>query len=145
MVDAKPILSDNDEGPPIFWVSFCGELGIYHLHREVEGYDPQDSKLTRDELHCLVDGMLASGQAAEAQQITTMCAWARLFEHQIVVFHTSGSFKIYKPVPPPAYEVEDSEDMKKYQEVWKKDHLMANTVPPVVTAYPSQKNLRKEE
>lgn len=129
----------EDDGPAIFWVSFCGDLGIYHLHREVDGEEPQDTKLTRDELQSLVEGMIASGKATEAVQITTMCGWARLFGHKVVVFHATGAFKIYNPVPPPDYEVEDNADMKAYQEIWKKEHLMSDSVP-VVAAYPSQKN-----
>jgi hypothetical protein len=139
MQDVKPEVDANDDGPPIFWVSFCSDLGLYHLHREAEDQEPQDSKLTRDELHCLVEGMMGSGQAVEAQQLTTMCGWARLFAHKIVVFHVSGTFKIYNSAPPPAYEVEDTEDMKAYQEIWKKERLMSGEAP-VVAAYPSQKN-----
>jgi hypothetical protein len=138
MQDVKPEVPEDD-GPPVFWVSFCSELGIYHLHREAEGEAPQDSKLTRDELQSLVEGMIATGKAAELEQITSMCAWARLFAHKIVVFHATGAFKIYNPVPPPAYELEDTLDMKSYQEIWKKEHLMSDSTP-VAPVYPSAKN-----
>ena len=60
-VHHKRLFGISDD-KPVIWVSFCPDLGIYHLHREVDNEDPSDEKLTRDELEIMVDGMVKAGQ-----------------------------------------------------------------------------------
>jgi len=121
----------NDK--PVIWISFCPDLGIYHLHREGEGEDEiSDEKLTRDELESLVDGLVKSGQVAQIQQIVDLCAWARLFAHKIFVLYTSGTFCVFNPTPPEKTEQEDSEFMREFFAQWQKDHPEASKIPTVI-------------
>jgi hypothetical protein len=122
----------DDEWVPTIWISFCNELGIYHCHREAEGEESSDEKFTRNELLDIVEGLMKSGQLATAQQLAGMCAWARLFAHKIVVFYTSGRFRIFNPESPPPEEQEDTEKMKKFQEEWNAKHPTSDTIPTVV-------------
>jgi hypothetical protein len=122
----------DEEGVPTIWISFCNELGIYHCHREAEGEESSDEKFTRNELLDIVEGLMKSGQLATAQQLAGMCAWARLFAHKIVVFYTSGSFKIFNPTPPPPEEQEDTAEMKKFLAEWNAKHPTSDTIPTVV-------------
>lgn len=122
----------DEEGVPTIWISFCNELGIYDCHREAEGEKSSDEKFTRDDLLDIVEGLMKAGQLATAQQLAGMCAWARLFAHKIVVFYTSGSFKIFNPVPPPPEEQEDTEEMKKFLAEWNAKHPTSDTIPTVV-------------
>lgn len=122
----------EDMGAPVVWVSFCPDLGLYHCHREVDGEDPADEKLTRDELEAMVEGMMKAGQIGQIQQLVELCAWARLFSHRVVVFYTSGSFRICKPLPPEAPEKEDNEFMKDFFAQWEKDHPTEESIPTVV-------------
>jgi hypothetical protein len=134
----EQVLSSDDDDQPVIWMSFCPDLGIYHCHREVEGEDPADSKFTREELVDMVEALMRSGKAAEAQQLALMCAWARLFAHKIVVFYVSGSFKIFNPVPPDDVEQAESEEMKKFFAEWQRQHPTNDSIPTVV-AYKSKK------
>jgi len=120
----------NDK--PVIWVSFCPDLGIYHLHREVDDEDPSDEKLTRDELEIMVDGMVKAGQVQAIQQLVELCAWARLFAHKVFVLYTSGTFRLFNPIPPDAPEVEDRVFMKEFFETWKKDHPDESQIPVVM-------------
>jgi len=122
----------DEEGVPTIWISFCNELGIYHCHREAEGEESSDEKFTRNELLDIVEGLMKAGQLATAQQLAGMCAWARLFAHKNVVFYTSGSFKIFNPVPPQPEEQEDTEEMKKFLAEWNAKHPTSDTIPTVV-------------
>jgi hypothetical protein len=117
---------------PVIWVSFCPDLGLYHLHREVDNEEPSDEKLTRDELEALVDGMVKAGQVQQIQQLIELCAWARLFAHKFFVLYTSGSFRVFNPTPPEKPEQEDSEFMKEFFASWKKDHPDESQLPTVV-------------
>ena len=119
----------EDIGKPVVGVSFCPDLGIYHLHQDVGDDDPEDVKLTRVELHDLVDGLLKSGKVDTAQQLAVQCAWARLFGHRIVVFYDTGMFRIFNPVPPDEHEAEESEDMKAFFAAWEKEHPDGRGVP----------------
>ena len=125
-------VSTESDGKPTLWVSFCPDLGLYHVHREVDDEDPSDNKFTRDELLDLVDGMLKSGQVVEAQQLAHLCAWARLFSHKVVIFYTSGSFRVFNPVTLPPEEAEESEDMKQFFAKWKEEHPTSDSIPTVV-------------
>lgn len=125
-------VSTESDGKPTLWVSFCPDLGLYHVHREVDDEDPSDNKFTRDELLDLVDGMLKSGQVVEAPQLATLCAWARLFAHKEVIFYTSGSFRVFNPVAPPPEEAEESEDMRQFFAKWKEEHPTTDSIPTVV-------------
>lgn len=93
----------DDEGRPVIWMSFCPDLGIYHCHREVDGEEPSDVKLTREELLDVVEGLMGAAagggaaQVAQAKQLADLCAWARLFSHKVVCFYASGVFKISTP------------------------------------------------
>ena len=124
--------STDEEGEPTIWISFCNDLGIYHCHREAEGEEASDEKFTRDELLDLVEGLMKAGQLATAQQLAGMCAWARLFAHKIVVFYTSGTFRIFNPVHPPPEEQEDTLEMKKFLVKWNAEHPTSDTIPTVV-------------
>jgi hypothetical protein len=124
-------LAEDDVGKPTIWVSFCPDLGLYHVHREVEGEDPTDSKFTRADLRDIVDGMIESAQVVEAQQLATLCAWGRLFGHKVVVFYTSGIFRVFNPEPPDDLEEEESEDMRAFHVEWKKAHPTDDSVPTV--------------
>ena len=120
-------------GEPTIWISFCNELGIYHCHREAEGEESSDEKFTRDELLDIVEALMKSGQLATAQQLAGMCAWARLFAHKIVVFYTSGRFRIFNPAPPPPEEQKDTTEMKKFLAEWNEKHPTSDSVPTVVS------------
>jgi len=122
----------EEEGEPTIWISFCNDLGIYHCHREAEGEEASDQKFTRDELLDLVEGLMKSGQMGTAQHLAGMCAWARLFAHKIVVFYTSGLFRIFNPVAPPPEEQEDTEEMKKFLVKWTAEHPTSDSIPTVV-------------
>lgn len=122
----------EEEGEPTIWISFCNDLGIYHCHREAEGEESSDEKFTREELLDLVEGLMKSGQMSTAQQLAGMCAWARLFSHKIVVFYTSGLFRIFNPVAPPPEEQEDTEEMKKFLSKWMAEHPTSDSIPTVV-------------
>ena len=120
------------EGKPTMWVSFCPDLGLYHLHREVDGEDPSDVKFTRVELVDMVEGLMRSAQALEAQQLAMYCAWARLFAHKVVMFTTAGEFRIYNPAPPlDESENEESADMKKFFADWRAAHPDDSALPVV--------------
>ena len=124
----------EDVGQPVTGVSFCPDLGIYHMHHEASGNDdPKDIKLTRSELHDLVDGLLKSGKALQAQQLAVMCAWARLFAHKVVVFYDTGVFRIFNPVPPDEKEAEESADMKQFFAAWEKEHPGGKGIPTVAS------------
>jgi hypothetical protein len=126
------------EGTPTIWISFCNDLGIYHCHREAEGEESSDQKFTRDELLDIVEGLMKSGEMAAAQQLAGMCAWARLFAHKVVVFYTSGEFRIFNPVMPPPEEQEDTEEMKKFLDKWNAEHPTNDSIQTVVS-YKSSK------
>ena len=122
----------EDDGKPTIWVSFCPDLGIYHIHREVDGEDPSDNKFTREDLADILNGMIKSAQVVEAQQLATLCAWGRLFGHKVVVFYTT---------PPDEVEKEESADMRQFFEEWKKAHPTDESVPTVVAyARPGNKS-----
>jgi hypothetical protein len=121
-------------------MSFCPDLGLYHYHREIDGEDPADSKLTRDELTDIVEALMKAGKAAEAQQLAFTSAWARLFAHKVVVFYVSGTFRVFNPTPPDALEQEESEDMKKFFSEWQKAHPTGDSIPTVVS-YKSKRPL----
>jgi hypothetical protein len=123
--------SSEDVGQPTVWASFCPDLGLYHLHRETDGEDPEDVKLTREELERLVDGLIKVGSLTQAQEIATTCAWARLFGHRIVLFYTSGIFRIFSPKQPDAEEKEEREDMRKFHEQWSAEHPEGVELPTV--------------
>jgi hypothetical protein len=129
----------DDEGRPVIWMSFCPDLGIYHCHREEEGEEPSDTKLTREEVLDIVEGLMKVSQVSQAKQLAELCAWARLFAHNIVCFYGSGTFKIFKPVPPGSSEVEESEDMKKFFAEWNRAHPTKESVPVVVPFKQSSK------
>jgi len=121
----------NDK--PVIWISFCPDLGLYHLHREGEGDEEiSDEKLTRDELEILVDGLVKAGQVAQIQQLVELCAWARLFAHKVFVLYSSGSFRVFNPIPPEKPEQEDSEFMKKFFEDWRREHPDDSQIPTVM-------------
>ena len=122
----------DDDGKPAIWVSFCPDLGIYHIHREVDDEDTTDSKFTRDDLVDIVEGMISSAQVTEATQLTTLCAWGRLFAHKIVVFYTSGMFRVFNPVQPDVFEKDESGEMREFFDAWKKAHPTEESIPTVV-------------
>jgi hypothetical protein len=129
--------SEEDPGRPVVWVSFCPDLGIYHYHNETEeDGDPLDLKFTRDELIDVVAGMMQSKQVTESQQLTVMCAWARLFAHKVVVFYQSGLFRVHNPEAQPPEEKEESDDMKEFFAKWQTEHASPTSIP-TVAAYPS--------
>ena len=131
IIPSEVIPPSEDVGSPTVWVSFCPDLGLYHLHREVDNEDPEDVKLTREELVSLVDGLIKVGNIAQAQEIATTCAWARLFAHKVVLFYTSGIFRIFSPKQPDENEKEEREDMKKFHEQWSADHPEGVELPVV--------------
>lgn len=108
-------------------------LGIYHVHQEDGEADPLDVKLTRDELHDFVDGLLKAGKAEQANQFAVMCAWARLFGHKVVVFYDTAAFRIFNPVPPEQPELEESAEMRTFFAEWEKAHPGGEKVPTVVS------------
>lgn len=133
MTDNSVPDAQDQNDKPVIWVSFCPDLGLYHLHREGEGEEEiSDNKLTRDELEILVEGLVKAGQVAEIQQITELCAWARLFAHKIFVLYTSGSFRVFNPIPPEEPEREDSEFMKKFFEDWMRANPDEAKIPTVM-------------
>jgi hypothetical protein len=134
----QQLVVQEDDDQPVFWMSFCPELGIYHHHREVDGEDPADAKFTREELVDMVEALMRASKAAEARQLADLCAWARLFAHKIVVFYVSGTFKIFNPIPSDDEEKAESEDMKQFFAEWKQQHPTSDTVP-TVAAYKSVK------
>jgi hypothetical protein len=129
-------LSPEQQDPsekPVVWISFCPDLGLYHLHREGDGEDEiSDEKLTRDELESLVDGLVKSGQVAQIQQLVELCAWARLFAHKVFVLYTTGTFRVFNPIPPEKAEQEDSEFMRDFFAEWQKEHPDASKIPTVM-------------
>lgn len=133
MTELTTVLAPGaDEGEPTIWISFCPELGLYHCHRESEGEESSDQKFTRDDLLDLVEGLMKAGELPTAEQMAGMCAWARLFAHKIVVFYTSGIFRIFNPVVPPPEEQVDTEEMKKFLAQWNAEHPTNDTIPTVV-------------
>jgi hypothetical protein len=126
--------ASEDIGQPTLWVSHCPDYGLYHIHREVEGDDPDDVKLTREELAALVDGLIKVGKIAQAQEMALTCAWARLFAHKVVLFYTSGTFRIFDPPRPTDDEKEEREEMKGFQAQWQAEHP-EGTILPVVEPY----------
>ena len=136
-VQSSQLSNSEDKDLPIVWISFCPDLGIYHYHREVEGEEVLDKKFTREELLLLVEGMMEVGQVDQIQQLVAVCAWARLFAHKIVVFYSSGTFRIFNPIPPEVPEQEDSQAMKDFFDEWKKVHPTDDTIP-VVTPFKVQ-------
>lgn len=129
MTDKKMIPASDDQGKPFVWVSFCPDFGIYHLHREVEGEDPADLRLSRVELLDMVEGLLRVNKAEEAGQLTTFCAWARLFAHKVVEFTTSGVFRVYRPTQPDDSEREEAADMQKFFAEWRAAHPNDDELP----------------
>jgi hypothetical protein len=121
----------DDDGKPTIWLSFCPDLGLYHLHREVDGEDPSDSKFTRAELVDMVEGLMRATQIEQATQLATFCAWARLFAHKVVMFTTTGTFRVYNPTPQDESEHEESEDMKKFFAEWRESHPNDADLPTV--------------
>ena len=115
---------------PVIWISFCPDLGLYHMHREQED-EVADQKFTRDELEAMVDGMVKSGQVVAIQQLIELCAWARLFAHKWFVLYSSGDFRVFNAIPPEKVEQEDSEFMKKFFEDWQRDHSEGVQIPTV--------------
>lgn len=132
MSDVESPVQDDD-GLPVIWASFCPDLGLYYIHREAEGEDPRDSKFTRSDLVDIIEGMIKTAQVADAQQLATLCAWARLFTHKVVVFYTSGTFRVFNPTPPDELEAEESADMKSFFDEWKKAHPTTDSIPTVVS------------
>ena len=115
---------------PVIWISFCPDLGIYHMHRE-EGDEVADQKFTREELEIMVDGMVKAGEVVAIQQLVELCAWARLFAHKWYVLYVAGNFRIFNAVPPEKVEQEDGEFMKQFFADWKKDHPEGTQLPTV--------------
>lgn len=129
----EQILSPVDgDDQPIIWMSFCPDLGLYHYHREADGEEPADSKLTREDLVDIVEGLMRAGKAAEAHQLAFTSAWARLFAHKVVVFYASGTFRVFNPVPPDVAEQEESADMKQFFAEWQREHPTNDSIPTVV-------------
>jgi hypothetical protein len=136
--EARPGNEGKDEvGQPVVWISFCPDLGLYHYHNETDpSEDPLDTKFTREQLVDVVAGLMQSQRVKDAQDLVVMCAWGRLFAHKIVVFYTSGLFRVFNPVPSPDFEKEESADMKEFFDEWKRKFPTHESVP-VVEAYPS--------
>jgi hypothetical protein len=131
--------SDADEqvGQPVVWISFCPDLGLYHYHNETDpNEDPLETKFTRDELLDVVTGLMQSQKVKDAQDLAFMCAWGRLFAHKIIVFYTSGLFRVFNPRPAPDFEKNESADMQEFFAEWKRKYPTAESVP-VVAEYPS--------
>lgn len=139
--------SDVDEqaGQPVVWISFCPDLGLYHYHNESDpNEDPLDTKFTREQLEDVVAGLMQSQRVKDAQDLAVMCAWGRLFAHKIVVFYTSGLFRVFNPRPVPDFERDESVEMKNFFDEWKRKYPTTESVP-VVAAYPSVAKRRLDE
>lgn len=121
--------NQESEGKPVMWVSFCPDLGIYHLRREVEGEDPSDTKFSRVELVDMVEGMMRTAQVQQADQLAKLCAFGRLFAHKVVEFTTTGVFRVYRPVPPDEGECEESAEMKTFFDEWRASHPDDSSLP----------------
>ena len=132
MADSTAPVAQDPNDVPVIWVSFCPDLGIYHLHSEVGDGDPTDDKITRDELEIMVEGLVKAGQVQQIQQLVEMCAWARLFAHKVFVFYTSGYFRVFNPIPPEEAEVVDNEFMKEFFATWQKEHPEGSNIPTVM-------------
>ena len=133
MTDNTPPQSQDTEdvGKPTMWVSFCPDFGLYHVHREADSEDPEDVKLTREELEALIDGLIKIGKIAQAQEFATISAWARLFAHKVVLFYTSGTFRIFAPKQPDEAEKAEREDMKQFFAEWQAGHPEGTDLPIV--------------
>lgn len=137
--------TEEEVGQPVVWISFCPELGLYHYHNETDpNEDPLDTKFTREGLLDVVTGLMQSKQIKDAQDLAFMCAWGRLFAHKIVVFYTSGLFRVFNPTPAPDFEKGETADMKAFFEEWKRKYPTNESVP-VVEAYPSVAKRRLDE
>jgi hypothetical protein len=135
----------DDVGQPVVWISFCPELGLYHYHNESDpNEDPLDTKFTREGLLDVVTGLMQSQRVKDAQDLAFMCAWGRLFAHKIVVFYTSGMFRVFNPLPIPDSEKEESADMREFLADWKRKYPTSESVP-VVADYPSVAKRKLEE
>ena len=137
--------TDEQSGQPVVWISFCPDLGLYHYHNESDpNEDPLDTKFTRDELLNVVTGLMQSQKVKDAQDLAVMCAWGRLFSHKIVVFYTSGLFRVFNPRPAPDFEKGETADMQGFFAEWKRKYPTAASVP-VVAAYPSEAKRQNDE
>jgi hypothetical protein len=110
---------DVDYGAPMIWLSYCYELGLYHLHAEAPDSkdDPNDAKYDREEMISAIEALTRAGESAQAELLARLAAVARQYGHHVVVYYSTGKVRICRPLPP--HEEERAEREARREEVAK--------------------------
>lgn len=124
MTDKPVIDSKNDGfGKPMIWLSYCPDLGIYHVHAESsDTEEPSDSKYDREEMVSAVEALQRAGEAQQAELMARLAADARLYPHKVIVFFDTGRSRICNPWPPHEEEIEERREHCEAQVKWQAEH-----------------------
>jgi hypothetical protein len=84
-------------------ISYCPTLGLYHYKR-IDGEYFFDG----EQLEVGIEVYLRDGKKTDAEFMSKLTSWARIFPHKLVTFFSDKTFEIREPV---VSKLEEDEEM----------------------------------